>query len=197
MPNTRSKLPLFATLAYLLVGSGWIIIGFFISSTIDEGGETSLFELYKGLAFIAVTGLTLFIVLRWMDGGPAGDGSFKRIADEFRHSIRIGERTLRWLPPGLAAIILTLVCLLLLGLAWTRESALVAGEQSASALRYTIATQTGNAMRVVDLTLEQDRAGPCRRPARRCRSRTAAPPRRPFHTGPRDLGGRQQRPADP
>lgn len=155
MPNTRSKLPLFATLAYLLVGSGWIIIGFFISSTIDEGGETSLFELYKGLAFIAVTGLTLFIVLRWMDGGPAGDGSFKRIADEFRHSIRIGERTLRWLPPGLAAIILTLVCLLLLGLAWTRESALIAGEQSASALRYTIATQTGNAMRVVDLTLDK------------------------------------------
>ena len=73
MSNTRSKLPLLATLAYALVGSGWIIIGFFISSTIDESGTTSLFELYKGLAFIAVTGGTLFLVLRWMDSGPVAD----------------------------------------------------------------------------------------------------------------------------
>ncbi len=153
MTRDRSKLPLFATLAYALVGSGWIIIGFFISSTIDESGATSLFELYKGLAFVAVTAGTLFIVLRWMDGSPVGDGSFRRIADEFRHSIHVGERTLRWLPPGLAAIIITLLCLLLLGLAWTRESALVAGEQSVSALRHTIAAQTGSAIRVVDLTL--------------------------------------------
>lgn len=153
MPRERSKLPLFATLAYLLVGSGWIVIGFFISSTIDEDGATSLFELYKGLAFVAVTGGTLYLVLGWMDIGHTDDGSFGRIAEEFRHSIHVGERTLRWLPPGLAAIIITLLCLLLLGLAWTRENALVAGEHSISALRHAIATQTGSAMRVVDLTL--------------------------------------------
>ena len=153
MPRERSKLPLFATLAYLLVGSGWIIIGFFISSTIDEDGATSLFELYKGLAFVAVTGGTLYFVLGWMDIGHTGDDSFGRIADEFRHSIHVGERTLRWLPPGLVAIIITLLCLLLLGLAWTRENALVAGEESVSSLRHAIASQTGSAMRVVDLTL--------------------------------------------
>ncbi len=155
MTRNPSKLSLIATLAYVLVGTGWIVIGFFISSTIDDGGETSLFELYKGLAFIAVTGGTLFLVLRWMDSGPAGDGSFGQIAEEFRHSIHISERILRWLPPGLAVIIITLLCLLLLGLAWTRENALVAGEQSASALRHAIATQTGSAMRVVDLTLRE------------------------------------------
>lgn len=153
MSRERSKLPLFATLAYLLVGSGWIVIGFFISSTIDEDGATSLFELYKGLAFVAVTGGTLYFVLGWMDIGHTGDGSFGRIAEEFRHSIHVGERTLRWLPPGLAAIIITLLCLLLLGLTWTRENALVAGEDSVSSLRHAIASQTGSAMRVVDLTL--------------------------------------------
>ncbi|MDP2397822.1 MAG: PAS domain S-box protein [Burkholderiales bacterium] len=155
MTRNPSKLSLIATLAYVLVGTGWIVIGFFISSTIDDGGETSLFELYKGLAFIAVTGGTLFLVLRWMDSGPAGDGSFGQIAEEFRHSIHISERILRWLPPGLAVIIITLLCLLLLGLAWARENALVAGEQSASALRHAIATQTGSAMHVVDLTLRE------------------------------------------
>ncbi|MDP1673958.1 MAG: hypothetical protein Q8L65_12720, partial [Burkholderiales bacterium] len=112
MTRNPSKLSLIATLAYVLVGTGWIVIGFFISSTIDDGGETSLFELYKGLAFIAVTGGTLFLVLRWMDSGPAGDGSFGQIAEEFRHSIHISERILRWLPPGLAVIIITLLCLL-------------------------------------------------------------------------------------
>ncbi|MBX3652237.1 MAG: PAS domain S-box protein [Burkholderiales bacterium] len=153
MARNKSKLPLIATTAYALAATGWIVIGFFMSSLLDDGGATSMFELYKGLAFVAVTGCVLFIVLNWMDGGPVTDNTFGQLAEEFRQSIRIGERTLRWLPPGLALIIITLFCLLLLSLSWTRNNTLQAGEHSASALRHTIAAQTGSAMRVIDLTL--------------------------------------------
>lgn len=155
MPDARkkSRLPLTATLAYALAATGWIVIGFFMSSLLDDGGTTSMFELYKGLAFVAVTGCLLFIVLRLMDSGTATDATFGQLAEEFRQSIRIGERTMRWLPPGLALIVIALFCLLLLGLYWTRNNTLEAGERSADALQYTIAAQTGSAIQVIDLTL--------------------------------------------
>lgn len=153
MTRNKSRLALIATLAYTLAATGWIVIGFFMSSLLDDGGATSMFELYKGLAFVAVTASVLFIVLGWMDHGPASDTTINQLAEEFKQSIRIGERTMRWLPPGLALIIITLFCLLLLSLSWTRSNTLRAGEQSADALRHTIAAQTGSAMRVIDLTL--------------------------------------------
>jgi len=159
MARNKSRLPLIATLAYGLAATGWIVTGFFMSSMLDDGGATSMFELYKGLAFVAVTGCVLFIVLNWMDGGTAADTTFGQLAEEFRQSIRIGERTMRWLPPGLTALIIALLCLLLLSLWWTRENTLQTGEQSAQALRHTVAAQTGNAIRVIDLTLAEIASG--------------------------------------
>jgi PAS domain S-box-containing protein len=153
MTRNKSRLPLIATLAYTLAATGWIVIGFFMSSILDEGGATSMFELYKGLAFVAVTASVLYFVLGWMDRDSTAEITFGQLAEEFRQSIRTGERTVRWLPPGLALIIFTLFCLLLLSLYWTRDNTLRAGERSADALRHTIAAQTGSAVRVIDLTL--------------------------------------------
>lgn len=153
MPNRRSTLPLIGTLAYALAAAGWIIVGFFLSSMVDDDGATSLFELYKGLAFVAFTSAVLFLVLRRLDQGPPAEATFGEITEEFRQSIRVGERTVRWLPAGLATIITALLALLLLGLWWTRENTLAAGERSAHALRHTVAAQTGSALRVVELTL--------------------------------------------
>lgn len=155
MARNKSRLPLIATLAYALAATGWIIAGFYMSSQLDDGGATSMFELYKGLAFVAVTGCVLFIVLNWMDAGTATDTTFGQLAEEFRQSIRTGERTIRWLPPGLAVLIIGLFCLLLLNLWWARENTLQTGEKSAQALRHTVAAQTGSAIRVIDLTLAE------------------------------------------
>lgn len=155
MPNRRSTLPLTGTLAYALAAAGWIVIGFFMSSMVDGDGATSLFELYKGLAFVAFTSGVLFLVLRRLDRGQPAEATFGEITEEFRHSIRGGERTARWLPAALAAIIATLLALLLLGLWSTRENTLAAGERSAHALRHTVAAQTGSALRVVELTLAE------------------------------------------
>lgn len=150
----RSKLPLIAALSYAMVGAGWIIVGYFLTSLLDENAAAPLFELYKGLAFVAVTATVLFVVLRQMDiAEPVTEATFNQLTEEFSQSIRIGERTARWLPAGLLAIIITLLCLLLLGLGWSRENTLKAGEQSANALRHTVAAQTGSALRVIDLTL--------------------------------------------
>jgi len=159
MSPPKSRLPLIATLAYTLAATGWIVTGFFMSSMLDDGGTTSMFELYKGLAFVAVTGGVLYVALKWMDAGAVSGTTFGQLAEEFRQSVRIGERTVRWLPPGLALMIVALFCLLLLSLWWTRENTLQAGERSAQALRHALAAQTGNAIRIIDLTLSDIAAG--------------------------------------
>lgn len=151
----KSRLPLLATLTYLLIGTGWILMGFFLTSQFDERSAAPVFELYKGLAFVAITALLLFAVLRRMNIQVPEETGFHELAGEFRQSIRIGERTERWLPPGLAVLIIMLLCMLLLGLYWVRDHTLKIGEQSADALRHAVAAQVGSSLKAVDVTLSQ------------------------------------------
>ena len=148
-------LPLIATLAYALAGAGWIIAGYFLSSAFYDQPDTSVFELYKGLAFVTITAAVLFFVLRHMDVRSIPEASIVDLAAEFRESIRNGERVARRLPVQMAVIVVVLLGLLLLGLAWVRENALKTGEQSAMALHHTVAAQIGGSLRLVDVTLAQ------------------------------------------
>lgn len=151
----KSRLPLVVTMAYALAGAGWIVTGYFLSSTLYEEQATSLFELYKGLAFIAVTATVLFIALYYTDHRTAGEEALGEWAGEFDQSIRNSERARRGLPLILAGALALLLCLLLLGLAWMRENTLRAGERTADALHHAIAVHTGTALRIVDFTLAE------------------------------------------
>jgi len=148
----KSRMPLVVTSAYMLAGAGWIVMGYFFSSALGDQA-TSLFELYKGLAFIAVTATALFTALYYMDAPVAATGAPAALAAEFEKSLRKSERVRRWLPVTVGLALAILLGMLLLGLTWMRENNLREGEASADALRHAIAEHTGTSLRIIDLTL--------------------------------------------
>lgn len=137
----------------MLVGAGWIIAGYFLSSALYGQHDGSIFEMLNGLAFVAATATMLFIVLRHLGDTSAAKATSGEIAEQFRASVDSGERTLRRLPFQLTILVTALLCVLLLGLAWMRENALRAGEATAQAVQFTVAAQIGSSLRAVDITL--------------------------------------------
>lgn len=149
-----TRLPLFATLVYTLVGVGWIVTGFYLSRALYGQHDASTFEMLNGLAFVVITASLLFIALRHLNPGASdAEATSVAIAKQFRESIRSDENSLRWLPRQLMIFVAVLLCFLLLGLAWMRENALKSGETASRAVQFAIAAQISSSLRLVENTL--------------------------------------------
>jgi len=147
------KLPVFATLAYILAGSGWILAGYVISGALYKNDPAAQFELIKGLAFVAITACVLFIALTYLDRrNPetliAGD-----LGAEFAESLRRGEFVVRWLPGLVVIVYCTLFIIIAAALWWVREHTLQNGEHSALALQKAHAAQFSSSLDIINFTL--------------------------------------------
>lgn len=150
----QSLMPILATLAYMLVGMGWIIGGSALSAMLHPGDPSQALELYKGSAFVVLTAGILFVLLRYQLKTPgAQTTSFGEVAAEFKEAVSIGERTLRWLPRGLVFLSIVLLACVLLSLYWVRDSTITTAERSTDELRHSIASQVGTSIKIIDLTL--------------------------------------------
>ena len=98
------KLPVFATLAYVLAGSGWIVAGHFLSSTLYPSEAASLFELAKGLAYVGITATILFIALTYLDHRNTSGMAIADLGAVFEQSLHRGNLVVRWLPVFVAAL---------------------------------------------------------------------------------------------
>jgi PAS domain S-box-containing protein len=105
--------------------------------------------------FVGLSALFVFGILRWLREPRVATVSFEAVAEEFRESIRIGERSQRRLPLGSALLAATLLGLLLLALGVLRQHVLLAGDQTTRALHYSVAAQVGTSLQLVDLTLSE------------------------------------------
>ena len=138
---------------YALLAAGWILGGFAVTDASFEPSDAALFELFKGLGYVAITTVFLFFLLRWWRQPPTVLIESNQIASEFQQTIRSGEATLRWLPYGTAFALVVLLCLLSVGLWSVRERALEAGRDTAAVLNYAIGSQIDGTLTHVKHTL--------------------------------------------
>ncbi len=147
------KLPVYSTLAYVLAGSSWILIGHFLSSTLYPNDNASLFELTKGLIFVGITATVLFIALTYLDRRNADNMIAGDLGAEFSRSLRHGDFVVRWLPALVIALYCAIFLIIAAALWWVREHTLHGGEQSALALQKAQAVQMSSTLDVINFTL--------------------------------------------
>lgn len=147
------KLPVYATLAYVLAGSSWILIGHFLSGALFSSNSASLFELTKGLVFVGITATVLFIALTYLDRKNPDNMIAGDLGAEFDRSLRRGDLVVRWLP----GLVVTVYCAIFMTIAaalwWVHEHTLQSGEKSALALQKTQAVQMSGSLDVINFTL--------------------------------------------
>jgi PAS domain S-box-containing protein len=147
------KLPVFATLAYLLAGSLWILAGHFLSGTFYPSDGASLFELVKGLVFVGITATVLFIALTYLDQRNADNMIAGDLGAEFNRSLRHGDFVARWLPALVVVVYLAIFMIIAAALWWVREHTLNGGEKSALALQKAQAAQMSSSLDIINFTL--------------------------------------------
>lgn len=147
------KLPVFATLAYILAGAGWIIAGYFLSGALYENEAAARFELLKGLTYVGITATVLFITLTYLDRRNVDNIIDNDLGAEFAQSLRTGDLALRWLPSFVVMTYTATILILALGLWWVREDTLQVGERSALALQKVHAAQMSGALDIINFTL--------------------------------------------
>lgn len=147
------KLPVYATLAYILAGAGWIVAGHFLSNVLYEHPPAANFELLKGLAYVGITATVLFIALTYLDRRNVGNIIDNDLGTEFAQSLRTGDLALRWLPSLVVVVYTATILILVQGLWWVREHTLQVGERSALALHKVHAAQMSGALDIVNFTL--------------------------------------------
>lgn len=151
----KSAIPIIAAITYLLIGGGWILGGGALTEALYSGSDTANFELIKGLAFVAISAAVIFALMRWIKSPDISTITFGEIAEEFKQTILIGERTLNWLSAAMLILFATVLTALLLVLASVRMNTITTGEQAAAALRHSISSQIGSSIKIVDLTLAE------------------------------------------
>lgn len=147
------KLPVYATLAYVLAGSSWILIGYFLSSTLYPNDAASLFELAKGLVFVGITATVLFIALTYLDQRNADNMIAGDLGEEFNRSLRHGDFVARWLPALVIVVYFAIFMVIAAALWWVREHTLNGGEKSAQALQKAQAAQMSSSLDIINFTL--------------------------------------------
>jgi PAS domain S-box-containing protein len=149
------KLPVLATLAYILAGSGWIVAGYFLSDTLYHDPAVARFELMKGLAYVGITAAVFFIALTYAYRRSAEHDVTGDLGPAFEHSLRSGEFVVRTLPVFVVAACISTFCILVLGLWWVRNHTLENGGQSAQALQKAHAGQFSGAIDNLNFTLRE------------------------------------------
>jgi PAS domain S-box-containing protein len=147
------KLPVFATLAYVLAGSLWILAGHFLSGTFYPTDGASLFELVKGLVFVGITATVLFIALTYLDQRNADNMIAGDLGAEFNRSLRHSDFVARWLPALVIVLYLAIFMIIAAALWWVREHTLNGGEKSALALQKAQAAQMSSSLDIINFTL--------------------------------------------
>ena len=147
------KLPVFATLAYVLAGAGWILAGHFITEALYSNGSAAQFELVKGLIFVGITGTVLFIALTYLDRRNTENLIEADLGVEFDRSLKRGDFVVRWLPALVIVVYCTLLIIIASALWWVRDHTLKNGELSALALQKAHASQTSSSLDVINFTL--------------------------------------------
>ena len=147
------RLPVFATLAYFLAGSLWILAGHFLSGTFYPSDGASLFELVKGLVFVGITATVLFIALTYLDQRNADNMIAGDLGAEFNRSLRHGDFVARWLPALVVVLYLAIFMIIAAALWWVREHTLIGGEKSALALQKAQAAQMSSSLDIINFTL--------------------------------------------
>ncbi len=147
------KLPVFAALAYVLAGSGWILAGYFLSGALYQNDPASQFELVKGLIFVGITGTVLFISLTYLDRRNAENLMAGDLGAEFEQSLKRGEFVVRWLPALVVLVYVSLFIVIAAALWWVRDHTLQNGERSVLALQKAHAAQTSSSLDVINFTL--------------------------------------------
>lgn len=147
------KLPVYATLAYIFAGAGWIIAGYFLSGALYENEPAARFELLKGLAYVGITATVLFIALTYLDRRNVNGIIDNDLGTEFAQSLRTGDLALRWLPSFVIVVYTATILILALGLWWVREHTLQVGERSALALHKVHSAQISGALDIINFTL--------------------------------------------
>ena len=147
------KLPVYATLAYVLAGSSWILIGHFLSGALFSSNSASLFELTKGLVFVGITATVLFIALTYLDRQNPDNMIAGDLGAEFDRSLRRGDLVVRWLPGLVVTVYCAIFMVIAAALWWVHEHTLQSGEKSALALQKTQAVQMSGSLDVINFTL--------------------------------------------
>ena len=147
------KLPVFATLAYVLAGSGWILAGYFLSGALYQNDPASQFELVKGLIFVGVTGTVLFIALTYLDRRNTENLIEADLGVEFDRSLKRGDFVVRWLPVLVIVVYCTLLIIIASALWWVRDHTLQNSERSAIALQKAHAAQISSSLDIINLKL--------------------------------------------
>ncbi|MGM0517353.1 MAG: EAL domain-containing protein [Pseudomonadota bacterium] len=74
-PRRRLTSPLAVSLLYVLYAGLWILFSDWLLELLIEPEQLARFGLLKGLAFVAVTGLLLYLMLRWLFPEPPAAGT--------------------------------------------------------------------------------------------------------------------------
>ncbi len=147
------KLPVFATLAYILAGSSWILFGNFLTTTLYPNDAAPQFELIKGLIFVGITGTVLFIALTYLDRRTNDNLIAGDLGVEFDRSLISGDFVVRWLP-ALVVVLYSILFIIIAAALWSvRDHTLQNGLRSALALQKAHAALTSSSLGVINFTL--------------------------------------------
>ncbi|MEQ9566629.1 MAG: PAS domain S-box protein [Pseudomonadales bacterium] len=138
-----------------MFGVGWIVGGFFISDLLYTQRETSLFELFKGLVFVAITAILVSVLLSMRSNEVSKSVA---VAEYISNLDRWQEmrRRFYWALPTAVVIVTLAICLATyLTLTLVRKQTLQQEEQGAKTLVYSVAAQINASLKTVDLILHE------------------------------------------
>jgi PAS domain S-box-containing protein len=143
------------TLIYLLFGVGWIVVGYLISDQLYAQRATSLFELFKGLGFVAITSLLVFVLLGMRRPDTADTEPGADYSTDLNRWLEVRERSQWWLTITVVTVVLVIFLATYFSLEAMRGQTLQHEEEDASTLAYSVAAQIGASLKIVDLILQE------------------------------------------
>ena len=141
------------TIIYALFGVGWIVGGYLISDQLYAPNETSLFELFKGLSFILITSLLVFVLMGMRSAQPDAAEPTTDYTTALNLWLSVRQRSYWWLIAAAAAIALGIFLAAYLVLEFARQETLQHEEDHASNLVHSVSSQIGASLKTVDLIL--------------------------------------------
>jgi hypothetical protein len=150
----RPPYALLGTLAYLCFGTAWILAGQILTVSIANPERVAMFELIKGLAYIGLSGLLVYALIRFAQP-PARVMKAAGEENPYTLAAQGAQHRLNQLPWLVTGVMLLASLLVTASLFWWRAAALERAEQANATLQHAISAHIDTTLNLVERVLRE------------------------------------------